>query len=100
MAAVAAAVKQLIGIRVPAGTSPGHVGGGPIGRDTRLANTPRSDTPGPNKQGMLSGHFQYLALTLPPPLGLQVMGNKLVASQGLSVDSEGTVFAIDFGRTG
>ncbi|CAA7259041.1 unnamed protein product [Cyclocybe aegerita] len=33
LAAVAAAVKQLISIRVPAGASPGHVGGGPIGHD-------------------------------------------------------------------
>jgi hypothetical protein len=33
LAAVAAAVKQLVSIRVPAGTPPGHVGGGPIGHD-------------------------------------------------------------------
>ena len=33
LAAVAAAIKQLISIRAPAGTSPGHVGGGPIFHD-------------------------------------------------------------------
>jgi hypothetical protein len=33
VAAVAAAVKQLTSIRVPAGTSPGHVGGGRIGHN-------------------------------------------------------------------
>ena len=77
-------------------------------------------SPGSSKQGILSGHFQYLALTLTLP-GWQT---KLVASQGLSVDysseiaeglvlcpsdidpsnfiidSEGTIFAIDFGGTG
>jgi len=31
LAAVAAAVRQLISIRVPAGTPPGYAGGGPIG---------------------------------------------------------------------
>ena len=33
LADVAAAVKQLISLHVPADTSPGHVGGGPIGHD-------------------------------------------------------------------
>jgi hypothetical protein len=46
LAAVAAAVKQLVSIRVPAGTPPGHVGGGVMtfsSKPSRPANTPRSD---------------------------------------------------------
>jgi hypothetical protein len=45
VAAVAAAVKQLIGIRVPAGTPPGHVGGGPIGHDFFLECKSTSEYP-------------------------------------------------------
>ena len=48
LAAVTAAVKQLINIRMPVGTNPGYIGGGPIGHDFFLdcessCETPRSD---------------------------------------------------------
>jgi hypothetical protein len=45
LAAVAAAVKQLISLHVPADTSPGHVGGGPIGHDFFLECESTSEYP-------------------------------------------------------
>lgn len=45
VSAVAAAVKQLIGIRAPAGTPPGHVGGGFIGHNFFLECKSTSEYP-------------------------------------------------------
>jgi hypothetical protein len=88
VAAVAAAVKQLINIRVPAGTSPGHIGGGCIGHDFFLDCRSSCEYP-------TVGHLQtqinrvcFQVLSVPPtdiPAGQ--VANKLVAPQNVSVDS-------------
>jgi hypothetical protein len=125
VAAVAAAVKQLTSIRVPAGTSPGHVGGGRIGHNFFLDCQSSCEYP-------TVGHLQkqinkvcFQVLLVPrTDIPAAPVANKLVAPQNFSVDfsgetaeglvlcpsnidpsnfiisSEGTAFAIDFARTG
>jgi hypothetical protein len=72
VAAVAAAVKQLISIRVPAGTSPGHIGGGCISHDFFLdcQSSWEYPTVGHLQTQINKVRFQVLSvppLTFPPP---------------------------------
>jgi hypothetical protein len=78
VAAVAAAVKQLIDLRVPAGTPPGHVGGGPIGHDffAECKSTSEYPTVGDLQAQVNKVRFQvafstYLTLTPYRPGGKQ-----------------------------
>jgi hypothetical protein len=79
VASVAAAVKQLIDLRVPAGTPPGHVGGGPIGHDffVECKSTSEYPTVGDLQAQVNKVRFQvafntYLTLTPYRPGGKQV----------------------------
>ncbi|KAK0184570.1 hypothetical protein F5146DRAFT_1125562 [Armillaria mellea] len=87
VAAVAAAVKQLIGLRVPAGTPPGHVGGGSIGHDFFLECKSTSEYP---TVGDLQAQVNKALVLCPSDID----------PSNFIVDLEGKVFAIDFGRTG
>ena len=79
VAALPAAIKRPISLGVPADTSPGHVGGGPIGHvfslnANRPADTPRSEISRPRIQvdkvrlsGSLSAPSASQLTLLPPP---------------------------------
>ncbi|KAJ7260941.1 hypothetical protein B0H12DRAFT_364775 [Mycena haematopus] len=121
--AVAAAVKHLISLRVPADTAPGHVGGGVIGHDFFLECRSTSEYPTvKHLQAQINRvRFQVTFSPCIDPIALAT--TKLVRSQGLRVDYseeiaqglvlcpsdidptnfiivEDKVFVIDFGRTG
>jgi len=82
-AAVGAAVKQLVGIRVPADTSPGHVGGGPIGQDLFLECKSSSEYP---MVGHLQAQENKVCFQATFSTCTDTPATPVVASQGLSVD--------------
>lgn len=102
--AVAAAFKQLTNIRVPADTSPGHVGGGPIGHDfflecksTHVYNTVQDLQ---NQINKLVAPQKFKVDFLSEIKNGLVLCPSDIDPSNFIIDTTGKVFAIDFGRTG
>ncbi|KAI0061531.1 hypothetical protein BV25DRAFT_763941 [Artomyces pyxidatus] len=103
--AVAVAYKQLVDIKMPAGTAPGPVGGGRIGHDffVESMSTLTYPTVG-HLEAQINEILHHLCdvrvdFKTETADGLVLCPSDLRDSNYIMIDDEGGLWAIDFGRT-